>query len=125
MSSSDPSLHLVLTTAGSREAAETLARALLERRLVGCVSLFPVHSLYHWKGRLEGAEEVQMLLKTTSEALPALKRALQELHDYEVPEWIHWPVSAEGPYGDWCRGLLRGAGPPARGGRPGSGDRAG
>ena len=34
MSPSEPSLHLVLTTAASREAAETLARTLLERRLV-------------------------------------------------------------------------------------------
>jgi periplasmic divalent cation tolerance protein len=47
-----------------------------------------------------------MLLKTTAEALPALRRAVEELHDYDVPEWLHWPAAAEGAYGAWCRGQV-------------------
>ena len=47
------SLVLVLTTEGDQGRAEALAEALLERRLVACVSFRLQHSMYRWKGRME------------------------------------------------------------------------
>lgn len=95
-------LSLVLTTEASRERAEALAHALLERRLVACVSLLPVQSHYRWQGRLECTEEVQLLLKTRAELLEDLRAALAALHSYETPEWIHWRGTTAGAYGTWC-----------------------
>ncbi|PSB37254.1 divalent-cation tolerance protein CutA [Aphanothece minutissima] len=121
-------LSLVLTTEADRERAEALARELLERGLVACASLHPVVSLYHWQGRLERSEEVQLLLKTTPSQLEALRRALGELHSYDTPEWIHWAAASDGPYGRWLLeqlALSPGGGPPAPAGRPGDGDPAG
>ena len=121
-------LSLVLTTEADRERAEALARELLERGLVACASLHPVVSLYHWQGRLERSEEVQLLLKTTPAQLEALRRALGELHSYDTPEWIHWPAASDGPYGRWLLeqlALSPGGGPPAPAGTPGDGDPAG
>jgi periplasmic divalent cation tolerance protein len=121
-------LSLVLTTEADRERAEALALALLERGLVACASLHPVVSLYRWQGRLERAEEVQLLLKTTPDQLEALRRTLGELHSYDTPEWIHWRASSEGPYGLWLLGqvvISPGGGPPVPAGRPGGADPAG
>jgi periplasmic divalent cation tolerance protein len=121
-------LCLVLTTEADRERAESLARELLERRLVACASLHPVVSLYRWQGRLERSEEVQLLLKTTPGQLEDLRRALGELHSYDTPEWIHWPAASDGPYGRWLLeqlALSPGGGPPAPAGTPGDGDPAG
>ncbi len=119
-------LSLVLTTEADRERAEALARALLERGLVACASLLPVVSLYPWQGQLERAEEVQLLLKTCRDHLPALRSALGELHSYDIPEWIHWSASSGGPYGGWLMEQLAPSapllspdgGPPAPEGRP-------
>ena len=62
----DPSpLMLVLTTEGIARAI-ALAEALLERRLVACVSLQPLQSLYRWNGELQRETEVQLLLKPAS-----------------------------------------------------------
>jgi periplasmic divalent cation tolerance protein len=126
-------LTLVLTTEADRERGESLARALLERGLVACASLHPVVSLYRWKGQLERAEEVQLLLKTSPNHLEGLRAALAELHSYETPEWIHWSAGSEGAYGQWlleqllplASPLSPGGGRPARGARPGSGAPAG
>jgi len=121
-------LRLVLTTEADRERAEALALALLERGLVACASLHPVVSLYRWQGRLERAEEVQLLLKTTPDQLEGLRRTLGELHSYDTPEWIHWRASSEGPYGRWLLEQMvisPGGGPPAPAGRPGGADPAG
>ncbi|MEB3332829.1 MAG: divalent-cation tolerance protein CutA [Synechococcaceae cyanobacterium] len=95
-------LILVLTTEASPRHAEALARTLLEERLVACVSLFPVCSLYRWEGRLERSDEVQLLLKTAPSQLEALRQAVLERHSYALPEWIEWPATAGGSYGTWC-----------------------
>ena len=43
-------LVLALTTEANAERAEQLAQALLERRLVACVSIHAVQSHYRWEG---------------------------------------------------------------------------
>lgn len=81
-------LVLVLSTEADPERAEALARQLLERRLVACVSLLPVQSLYRWQGGIESAAEVKLLLKSLPGRLAALREALHSLHSYQTPEWI-------------------------------------
>ncbi len=128
----------MLTTEASQERAEALALALLELRLVACVSLFPVQSFYRWEGRLERSEEVQLLLKTTAHHLSELRSAIDRLHSFQTPEWIQWQASSSGSYGLWCGDQLSGAetsadpgpfspggGPPAPGEIPGASDPAG
>jgi periplasmic divalent cation tolerance protein len=123
---SEHRLCLVLTTESSLERAESLAEALLERRLVACASLFPVRSRYRWAGRMERSDEVQLLLKTSPERLNALQAAVFELHSYDIPEWIHWHAAAGGSYGEWCAAQLSpDAGPPDGSATPGGGGPAG
>ncbi|MCS5692723.1 divalent-cation tolerance protein CutA [Cyanobium sp. FGCU-6] len=128
-SGTEQTLEIVLTTEVDEARAESLATALLERRLVACVALVPVRSLYRWQGRIERSEEVQLLLKTTPECLHALEAAMRELHSYEIPEWIHWRASAAGSYGQWCGDEVAvpspDAVPSAPAGSSGDGDRAG
>lgn len=97
---------LALTTEATSELAEALARALLARGLVACVSLQPSRSLYVWNGRLEHAQEVQLLLKTDAAHLAALQQAVLELHSYDTPEWLCWPASTSAAYGSWLAAVL-------------------
>ena len=85
--------RIVLTTAPDREAAERIARALVERRLVACVNLVAgVRSVYRWKGEIAEADEVLLVAKTAVDRLEGLERALKELHPYDVPEFIVLPI---------------------------------
>jgi periplasmic divalent cation tolerance protein len=95
------SVCVVLTSEATPERAEALARALLDQRLVACVSLLPVRSLFRWQGAIETAEEVKLLLKTTPDQLEALHQALHVLHGYQTPEWIELAGSSRGGYGLW------------------------
>lgn len=98
----EDSLVLVLTTEASPERAEALARALLERGLVACVSLTPIVSHYRWQGQLRRGEEVQLVLKTHPSRLQALYESVMALHSYDTPEWITVPGQTRGGYGQWC-----------------------
>ncbi len=68
-----PALTLCLTTEADPGRARALASALLERRLVACVSLLPIQSLYRWQGKLQEEQEVQLLIKTSEDRLQALR----------------------------------------------------
>lgn len=84
----DP-LRLVLTTVADEATAVELARTLVGERLADCATLLPgARSIYRWEGRIEEAAEVQLLLKTTAECLPALTARLEELHPYQTPEIV-------------------------------------
>jgi periplasmic divalent cation tolerance protein len=95
--------RLVLTTASSREDALKIARSLVERRLAACVNVIPgIESIYRWEGRVEEANEVLLIIKTTENACEGVFRAVKELHSYAVPECISLPVeSGSLPYLKW------------------------
>ena len=95
--------RLVLTTTGSREEGEQIARALLEDRLAACINIVPgLTSIYRWKGDIETASEFLLLIKTTAASLERLESTLQRLHTYDVPEFlVLTPTSAAHAYLDW------------------------
>src|SRR5512140_1479997 len=77
---------LVLTQMPDRDSAHALARILVETRLAACVSVgAPVESLYHWRGRIETAQEVPVAIKTVAARYPALEAAIRARHPYELP----------------------------------------
>lgn len=95
----------MLTTAPSVSVAEGIVSHLLEARLAACVTVLPgAVSHYRWEGKLEQAEEVQLLIKTTSARLQALELALEEVHPYDVPELLVLEVSGgRADYLKWIR----------------------
>ncbi|MBE2249447.1 MAG: divalent-cation tolerance protein CutA [Myxococcus sp.] len=94
---------MVLVTAPNEASAARLARTLVEERLVACANLVPkIRSIYRWKGKIEDAPEVLVLLKTRGPAVEALIARVKALHSYSVPEVLELPVNrAFAPYLDW------------------------
>ncbi|HEX6749486.1 MAG TPA: divalent-cation tolerance protein CutA [Longimicrobium sp.] len=80
-------------TAPDAAAARTLARALVDERLIACANLVPgVTSIYRWEGRVEEAGEVLVVMKTRAALVPRLLARAAALHPYEVPELLALPV---------------------------------
>jgi periplasmic divalent cation tolerance protein len=87
--------RIILSTAGSREEAERLAEALVERRLAACVNVVgPIRSVYRWQGEVERADEFLLLIKSTAAQFAAVAAAIQELHSYELPECVELEITA-------------------------------
>jgi periplasmic divalent cation tolerance protein len=81
--------RIVLTTVSSLEEAERIADSLVEQRLAACVNLLPgIKSVYRWQNAIEKAAEILLVIKTSTEKLPALETAVHELHPYDVPEFV-------------------------------------
>jgi periplasmic divalent cation tolerance protein len=90
-------------TAPDLESAEKLVRALVEERIIACGNIVPgLLSIYRWKGGVERSGEVLIIAKTTEAEVPRLLERAPELHPYEVPEVLVFPVGeGYGPYLDW------------------------
>jgi periplasmic divalent cation tolerance protein len=80
---------IVLATAGSKDEARRIGRALVERMLAACVNVVPqVTSIYRWEGEIEEAEEWLLVIKTTKAAFEDVRAVVLELHSYDLPECI-------------------------------------
>ncbi len=110
--------RIALSTAGSMQEAQRIARALVERHLAACVNLVPqLTSIYHWQDQIEESSEVLMLIKTSAERLAALENTLGGLHSYELPEFLVLDVtSASQPYLDWLFASVATPSAPAKSG---------
>ena len=93
----------IMTAIDSKEAAQSIARALVERRLAGCVQVIgPISSTYRWEGGIESDEEWLCLIKSRLDFYHDVETAIHELHTYDVPEILALPVIAgSGPYVHW------------------------
>jgi periplasmic divalent cation tolerance protein len=104
---------VVLSTAGSRDEAERIAAALVEERLAACVNVVaPITSIYRWRGAVERAEEVLLVVKTRRAHATRVAARIRALHSYEVPEAIVLPI--DGGAADYLAWVLEETGPPRR-----------
>lgn len=84
-----PRFRVVLTTTGTLKDAEKIAAALVRGRYAACVNVIPaVRSFYHWKGKFCSEAECLLVMKTTSSKVEALRKKLESIHPYELPEFI-------------------------------------
>lgn len=85
------------------EAADTLARTLVEERLVACVNQFDIHSTYRWEGEIHADAEVALLAKTTADRYDDVEARVLELHPYDVPCIERFDEDALLPaFAQWC-----------------------
>jgi periplasmic divalent cation tolerance protein len=84
---------IVFTNLPDRDTALALARGLVERRLAACVNVLDgCTSVYRWKGAVEQADEIPVLIKARTGRYDELEAAIRELHPYELPEIVAVPV---------------------------------
>jgi periplasmic divalent cation tolerance protein len=93
----------VTTVIDQQEAAERIARVVVEERLAACAQVgAPVTSTYHWQGAVETATEYPITCKTPARRAEALTARIVELHGYDVPEILVTPIiGGHQPYLAW------------------------
>lgn len=94
---------LIITNCPDEETANAIALAVVEARLAACVNILPrVQSIYRWQGVVESAAEIPLFIKSTAASYPALEKTIRQLHPYDVPEIIAFPITQGLPaYLNW------------------------
>ena len=87
-------VNFIYMTAGSREEAGKIGKALVVSRLAACVNIIDnMNSIYLWQGKVQEDSEIIMIAKTTADRVPALVEKVKSLHSYECPCIVSIPVS--------------------------------
>jgi len=95
---------VVLVTAPDEDGAAKMAETLVEERFAACINIVrDIRSIYSWEGKIEDEREVLMVIKTKKELFEPLKKRIQEMHPYSVPEIIALPILVGSP--DYLRWL--------------------
>lgn len=93
--------------------AQTIATTLVKEQVVACVNMYPIKSVYRWKGEVCEDGEVTLMMKVAADGVAQLKARMQELHPYELMEFLVLDIDAEGSlaeYIDFVRAGTRGSG---------------
>jgi periplasmic divalent cation tolerance protein len=88
--------QIVLVTCKSQRQARKIANVIVEKRLAACVNILggAIQSIYRWKGGVESAKEILIVVKTMKGRLAGLEREVKRLHSYDVPEFVVLPIVA-------------------------------
>ncbi len=93
----------IYVTAPSAAEAKKIADAVVADRLAACANIIPgMHSVYHWQGKIEEADETVIIFKTRATLFQAVEARVKELHKYSAPCIVALPVeNGSKPYIDW------------------------
>jgi periplasmic divalent cation tolerance protein len=87
-------IELVYITAGDKDEAKLIGKALMESRLAACVNIIDhMNSLYYWEGELQDDQEVILIAKTTSDKVHAVTEKVKSIHSYDCPCVLSLPVT--------------------------------
>lgn len=89
-----PGHHSVLLVhCPNEQAAKDIGRAIMERRMAASLSILPrTSTMYYWKGDIQDATEILMLVMTRTSNVLKLTEYVRSVHPYEVPEILSFPV---------------------------------
>lgn len=89
---------LILWTCKDSEEARRVSQVLLKQRLVACASIIPVvESLFHWKDKIDRAQESKVFFKSDARHFSAVKEIILQEASYEVPEILQFEISKGNP----------------------------
>ncbi len=88
----------VVTTVGTEEQANLIARELIARRQAACVNIVPgIRSVYRWQGKIVSDAEFLLIAKTPEREYEAVAATIRELHSYDLPEILTFDVGRGDP----------------------------
>jgi len=94
---------VVFITCANKKEAERIAGKLIRSKLAACVNIIrDVKSRFWWQAKLDKADELLLIAKSTKAKLNKIIKLVKSLHSYEVPEIIALPiVGGNGKYLEW------------------------
>ena len=84
-----------------------IGRAAVEARLAASAHVWPIRSIYRWKGAVHEAGEWSLSLKTRGDLFERLAALVREAHPYELPAIMSHPCDADAPTAAWIAEITR------------------
>src|SRR3989338_3601080 len=100
-------MALVYITCKDEKEARKISMHLLKKRLVACANVFPIKSMYWWKGKKMDGKENAILAKTNSKNFNKVVKEVERIHSYKVPCILRIDTESSKKYNRWANSELR------------------
>ena len=94
-------MTLIYITCKDEKEAVKISKSLLNKRLVACSNMFPIRSMYFWKGKMQDDKEFAIIAKTKEKNYKKIKEEVLRLHSYDIPCILKIDAEANESYGKW------------------------
>ena len=94
-------MTLAYITCKDKKQAESITKRLLNKKLIACANIFPISSIYAWKGKIVNEKEYVLVAKTNEKKFKAVVKETTKIHTYEIPCILKIKEEANKPYAAW------------------------
>lgn len=92
----------IYITAGNIADAKKIAVHLLKKKLIACVNIFPIESMYWWQGEIQENQEFSVIAKTRDSNFEKIDAEIKKVHTYDKPCVVSWKIDkAHKAFEDW------------------------
>ena len=77
---------IIVSTYPDKNSIIKISKELVKTKIVACVNITKISSIYAWQGKIENTSEYLALFKTTNKNKKILKEKIKATHPYDVPE---------------------------------------
>ena len=77
---------LIISTYPNKKLILKIANDLLKTKIIACVNISKIDSVYSWNGKIQNSAEYIVIFKTVTKNKSKLKKKIAETHPYDVPE---------------------------------------
>ena len=93
---------IIISTYPDKKSIIKISNELVKTKLVACVNITKISSIYAWQGKIKNTSEYLAIFKTTNKNKKILKEKIKSTHPYDVPEIVEIEIlSINKPYLDW------------------------
>ena len=93
---------IIISTYPNKKSISKIANDFVKNKIVACVNISKISSIYSWNGKIENTSEYLAIFKTMTKNKKLLKIKILETHPYDVPEIIEIDViSINKSYLNW------------------------
>jgi len=97
------SFTIIYITHPDEVTASQISNELLDAKLIACANIFPMSSMYFWKGEIQKEGEFISIVKTHKRKLAEILSMVENIHPYGVPCILHFKVKANKAYENWIK----------------------
>ena len=95
-------MALAYITCKDEQEAVKISMHLLGKKLIACSNIYPIRSLYHWKGKIQDEKEFAIMAKTKGKNFEKIKSEVRKIHSYKVPCILNIYAEANEEHEKWA-----------------------
>ena len=85
---------IIISTYPDKKSISKIANDLVKNRIVACVNISKISSVYSWKNKVENTSEYLAIFKTMTKSKIVLKKKIKETHPYDIPEIVEIDITS-------------------------------